>query len=267
MSVQNNFDLLITEACRDYCIRSVNAFLSLDTAGFEITSAERRQFYKILKASEKARRPKMSVGKIIAAACIIVLSVGITACVAIPKVREAIKRAVIERRDKYVAVEFVEEASETEAAEQSADTAPESTSDETELPSSDTAAAPKSTPIAKPTKIEQKAYASYLPQGYTYRVDIDTLFLYVTSYYCDNEIQFSLSQKIITEQLVWADSEEQDISHAYVNGFEAVILCDSSEPNYQIIIWQDMQYEYYLEGYFQTREEMLQIAQAIELQQ
>ncbi len=263
MDTQNNLDILIAAACDEYCKIIAKEFLELDTTGFEITPAQRRRFYRILRASERKHKPRMSVGKIIAAACIIVLSVSITACVAIPKVREAIKRAVIEWRDKYITIEFVEETPESESVESTENATPASIFTETGKQDSNTT---ENTETLKPTKIEKKVYASYLPEGYTYTVDADTKLFYLTSYYNNDEMKFCLTQKIISQQSAWADSEGQTITHCDINGYQAILLENTDDPFLYMLVWQDSQYEYKLEGYFSDTDEILKVAKGIQLQ-
>ncbi len=264
MQENNNFDLLITTACNKYCIDTAKEFLQTDTSGFEITASERRRFHKMLRASERAQKPKTSMGRIIAAACIIVLCASITACVAIPKVREAIKRAVVEWYDKYISIEFVEQPQDSEARSKTENViADQGTATESDVQASESS---ESTEIQKPTKIEQKAYASYLPEGYTYEVDLDTKIFYVTLYYQENELKFSITQKTIVEQLAWADSENHKVTYSNVNEYQAILLEDLNDPSLYMLVWQDMQYEYKIEGYFKDTNEITKIAEGIRLQ-
>ncbi len=274
MNQKVSFDTLLAEVSKEYCKQIAEEFLALDTTGFEITPSARRRFYKMRRelAREKHKKPKMSFTKILLTACIIALSVAISACVAIPEVRDAIKRIVLSWNEEYVEIAFVEEnggESFTEATGSKAVTENGEVSESTTSTSSateDTTSKPQTTPIVKPTSIEKKAYASYLPDGYTSEVDIDTEMFYSISYFYNNEFKFALSQLMITGELTWADSEQHDIKYVSVSGFNAILFKHKSEENLYFIVWQDNEYEYQIEGYFSDEDELIKIAEGIRLQ-
>ncbi len=274
MNMTNEFDILLKDVYGKYCLKLSNELRALDTTGFEITPAERKRFLKMKKAIEKGRCKKsvgrFSLTKLVAAACLIVLSLAITACVAIPEVRNAIKRIVLSWNDDYVAIAFVEENETNPVLDNVAATkendipAVYGDADNAEETPKDSEA-PENTEIVKPTSIEKKAYASYLPGDYTMVVDGDIAAFYSISYYHKNEIKFYLSQNIIKGELKWADYESRRIEYKFVNGFQAILFIDEFEPNLYLLIWQDNEYEYNLEGYFENVDELIKVAEGIKL--
>ncbi len=270
MDTKVSFDELLKEVSDEYCAMWQEEFLAVDTSQFPITPAIRRRFKRMLKAEKKQQCPKPRTvsWKAILAACLILLSACITACVAIPRVRNAIKRVFVEWFDDYVAVGFVEETVGDGAQTTQAPTLPASTPQNQTPPGpQDTPTAPEQqTPVAeKPTAIVKKAYATYLPGEYACEVDVDTTLFYMISYYEQENLQISVSQHTITKQLVWADSEQQNLEYVKVNGFNAIMLEDTSEPDLYSIIWQDNEYEYHMDGYFSSVDELIKVAEGIKV--
>ncbi len=263
---KTNFDILLEAACAECCLFYAKELTEGDNTGFEITAEDRRRFRKILREVKREQRPRMSVGRMIAAACLIALCVSITACVAIPKVRNAIKHAIIEWRDKYITIEFVEQPQESaEQSESTAVTGEQNTPTDSTADTTDTQAL-SDTEAAKPTTIEKKAFATNLPEGYTYKVDADTFGVYMASYYQGDSRKFRITQKVITQQLSWADSENQTVTLGEINGYQAVLLENTKNPSLFMLVWQDMQYEYKIEGYFSSKDELLTVAEGMQLQ-
>ena len=263
MNTYNNFELLLLAASEEYCYQQTQLFLNTDTTDFPITDNHRKQFQRILRKNENKHLTPWKAIKIAAVACLLCLSIAFTACVCIPKIRNAIKEVILEWYDQYVAIGFeAPDPEENINSPEISDQASKKDDTSVDQPSNNTETIPSKPPI----KILRKAYATYLPEDYTIKIDIDNDVYYSISYYKESECIVSLTQNIISEDLHWADSEFQIVHYTTVNNFQAILLEEIEISNYYSIIWQDEEYEYYLEGIFSSMDEIIKIAEGIKLQ-
>ena len=202
MKKYNNFELLLTAAAEECCEQEAAHFLSIDIANFEITRFEEKRIKHMIKKST-GLKTSWKVIKIAVVACLVCLAIGFTACMCIPEIRNAIKEVIIEWHEGYMAIGFEEETL-GDCGEETGETTP-------------------------PKTIENKAYASYLPKSYELEIDMDNPFMYVVSYYYENELAFSLTQTPISDENVW----------------------------------QDRYYEYEITGSFSSMDELINIAEGI----
>ncbi len=230
MKTYNNFDLLLYLAARISCESEVDEILAADISDITVTPREIKRGHKIIRRSKK--RSPFGALKIALVACLVCLSLAFTACMCIPKVRDAVKEAVLEWYEDHIGIRFC---------------APEA-----------------ETPPTPATEITQKAYASYLPNTYVPRVDVDETNTYAISYYLNEEFAFFLNQSLINADH-WADSEETEVQSLVINGNEAVLVHYLTEENYYELIWNDGVYMYSIAGYFKTTDALIKIAEGIKL--
>ncbi len=272
MNKHTNFDILLYLAAEECAISDVEKFLALDDSNVIISSATQRKAKRIIRRSEGKSHPMWSTIKYAAVACLIIMSICFTACICIPKVREAIKEVFVEWYEGYIAIGFTSNEEDdtdppigasnvevngmnigsTEASSEQATTENETQSTE-----------PDVTPPLPPTTIEKKAYATYLPEGYVEEVKYDNLRIYQLVYLNDGILQFILLQKPIDEYLVWADSENQNIQKVYVQDKEAILTIHEARKNTYNLVWQTSEYEYQLSGTFSSIDELIKIAEGI----
>ena len=133
-----------------------------------------------------------------------------------------------------------------------------------EIPSNNsTGDSTKETPIAPPTEILKKAYATYLPGEYTVQIAADTKLYYYVDYSENGTPVFSLTQNIITGEFVWINSETQAAYQTKINGHDAIILEETDIPGCYSIIWRDQEYEYVIMGMFSNIQELIKTAEGI----
>lgn len=234
MNKYNNFELLLSAASEECCNKMADRFLSAETDNI-ITPAERRRFNKINRNFRNKSNNKFTALKVVAVACLICLSLCFIACMCITKVRDAIREAIIEWHDGFAAIEFM---------------------------SDDIQALNNDIPMP-PTKIINKAHASYLPSSLKCEVKMDTYNYYILSYYSDDEFIFSLSQQTIHNDLHWTNSKNQTFQKITVNGYNGMLIEDSNEPDLYSIIWQTDSYRFSLVGKFSSAKEAIKIASGV----
>ncbi len=296
--MSNNFELLLALACQRCAEEDAQEFLNIDTSTITVTEREHRRAMKIIKRAERKPLTPWVVIKYAFVACLLIMSICFTACICIPKIRQAITDAFVEWRNGYIAVGFT---NDTTPMEEETFTNPQETGSDTETTvtteastnvngssnSSGTAGAenseaeasteatepttptpepspePEPSPQTNPTTIEKKAYATYLPSGYTAKTEIDDMFFHMIGFYESEQIKFSLLQSPILEDLSWLDSETQTVSKVFVNNFAAVLTTEKQSNTIRSLVWQAYGYEFTLSGEFSTIDDIINIAQGI----
>ena len=266
MSTYNDFELLLFAAAEKSCERQAQEFLSVDSTGFEISPSQQKRMKKIAKTYGFGIKKKPSYIRLIAAACLIALAISLSACMYVPKIRNAIKAFFVEWYENYIAIgfgekennepkyEFIEPNKDTEESEavDPKDTVYQNSSEETQpLP---------------PSKITKKISLTYLPEAYNMKVDIDNETYYSIMFFEEEEIVFTAVQNIINSELNWTNSEQQNIYKTTVNSYDAILIEDLQNPNVYTIIWQDNEYEYLIAGKFSDIKEITKVAEGIILQ-
>ncbi len=257
----NNFDVLLRMACEQYCDREREKFHGRDVSGFKITPDIRKRFRKMKRASSPQSVKKIKMFRLIVAACLLAISVAITACVAVPEIRDAIKRVILIERGAYVDVVFTDDTQSTEpvAAAAAANAAePQTSSEHTEVP--------EETKAKRPDRILQRAYVTPCPEGCTYEMeDTNAVGSCGVWYYKDGDIYFILSQSTIGRENTMVDSENMTFEYVKVNGDEAVLFEEKDDPAIHMLIWQDDQYEYCIYGNL-NKDEIISMAESVKLQ-
>ena len=262
MSEYNNFELLLFAASEECCNKEAEDFLNIDAKDFSITKQQRKRMKQLMRKYTVTEKRRIPAVKWIAVACILSLSLLFTACVSITEIREAIKGFFLNWYDDFVSVGFGDEKKDKYDYEkiEFGDNVNNSAS------SSESTTASTSEEIPPPpTEIVRKAYATYLPGDYTSVVDFDGGFYYSVSYYEGSDYVFSLTQNIITHELQWANTKSQNIYTANINGFDAIVIENIDMNDIYIIVWQDNEYEYNIEGCFSNIQEIINVAEGVKL--
>ena len=87
---------------------------------------------------------------------------------------------------------------------------------------------------------------------------------YEILYNCENpNLTFNMFQKVITDNNeTWINSEV-DASKVYINGYPGVVI--NNEENHYTLTWQTDEYLFILNGYFQSIDILIKIAESVEL--
>lgn len=267
MSKNNNFEFLLFTAADECSKKQAEEFLNIDDTGFEITERQRKRMKQLVRKCTKKEKSRAYAlkWKWIAAACVLSLSIILTACVSIPEIRDAIKDFFLEWYDDFVSIGFGEKSD----AEQYPDYDKIMPGDQpnTNENSSDNSSgeSTKENNVTPPTEILNKAYATYLPKDCIHTVKVDTKYYYLVNYYYNGNLMFSLTQNIIDNESYWADNDNQTIYKAKVNGYEAIIAEKNGEHKTYFIIWQDNEYKYTITGVFDNIDELIKVAESVKV--
>lgn len=265
MSTYNNFELLMYAAAEKSCDQMADEFLNVDGTGFEITPSQKKRMNRIAKGYISGGKRKTIATKWIAVACIISVFIALTACVSIPKIRNAIKAFFVEWYEDYIAIGFGDNNNSQpkyEFIEPNVDTTEANMTEANNSANKDSA----EESIVYPTTIEKKATLTYLPGKYDMVVDFDDETYYLVSFIYGEDCIFYLSQNIITSELHWTNSESQEIYKTSINSYDAIITNDLSNTSIYIIVWQDNQYEYRIMGEFSSINEIIKVSEGLILQ-
>ncbi len=248
---------MLLSAASELCVEAeAEEFLALDTSNIKINEHKKKKVERMIRGTHTSR---WNVIKIALVACLIVLSLGFTACVSIPELREAIYKAIVEWREGHVGISFDDPSSPTVPS------VPEATAATTSATTEATTVTAPLAPVTPPTTIESKAYPSFLPEECYTVVECDGSGMYVISGYKteDDSWVFSLTQMVIGEELHLGDNENQIISNIQINGCNAVLIENQENPELYGIVWRDGYYDYQLYGCFSSRDVAIEIASGV----
>lgn len=265
MSTYNNFELLMYAAAEKSCDQMADEFMNVDGTGFEITPSQQKRMNRIAKGYISGDKRKTIATKWIAVACIISVVIGLTACVSIPNIRNAIKAFFVEWYEDYIAIGFGEK-DNSEPKYELIEPNTGTTENDTQESISTTDQNLEKDSIVYPTTISKKATLTYLPGAYDMVVDFEDETYYVVGFYDGEEYILCFSQKIITSELKWTNSENQKIYKTTISNYDAVLVEDSNTPNVYTLIWQDNEYEYLITGKFSSNNEIIKVAESLVLQ-
>ncbi len=232
MSNETNFELLLSSAAEEYCLAMNEEILSRPVIR-SISARERRRYRRIRNTG--GHPVCWSPFKIALVIALICLSLCFTACVCITRIRTAIKEIILNWYHEYVAIDF----------------------EPTALADTD--------PVCPPDQILQKAYVADLPEGYTAEVSFESEIIYCVCYYLNGKESFSIAQSAEQKENIWSDINIQSTNEIIIQGNTAFLFKDEGNPDYYTIIWQDGLYTYYLQGYFLTSDDAIQMAERMVL--
>ena len=243
------FDDILSASLFQNVSREAQAFLDMDVSDVKDNPKFKNRILKIVQG-KRVKSTRTPSWRIVLVAALLAISLIFTACMCIPKVREAIWNIIVEWYDEYIDVSFEPE---------------NTTKPDVNNPPSNT-----NTNKTPPSSIEKEAVATYLPEGYYASNSVSqTMFRYV--FYCDREgnRQFRLMQTTIGNsdgENLKVDYEKDTVSTVSINGFEGILVSYSNSPNKYYLAWQDEEYQYWLYGTFESVSELIKIAQGIVVQ-
>ena len=265
MSKYNNFELLMYAAAEKSSDALAEEFLNIDDSEFAITPSQQKRMNKLAKSYILGRNRKTTILKILAVACLLSVAVGLTACVSIPRVRNAIKAFFVEWYEDYVAIGFGDKDNSEPKYELIEPNTGTSETDITESTSSSDQDSEKDT-VVYPTTISKKATLTYLPGEYNMVVDFEDKTYYLVSFMDGTECVFYISQNVINSALHWTNSDSQEVYKTKIHSYDAILVEDTATPNSYTLIWQDNEYEYLIVGIFSNTEELIKVAEGLVLQ-
>lgn len=252
----DQLDAILTLATAKYAQKLTDEFLSAKP-DFELSEQAEQRILRLIR-KDKHRTTRKNAGRIvkyIMVACLIAATLAFTACMAFPRIRQAIWKAIVEWHDDYIAVKFVPsepEASNTSTAEPS-DTVLEDTTD-----------TPDSPIAVPPDSIEEINTPSYMPIGYTTKSSLKKG-VFRLSYYDESDaFVFSYNQMVIDSGSE-GDALEGISTETTLNGLSAIVITYDDDPNVYTLYWQDSQYRYSIYGYFEDYNELIRFATSVEV--
>lgn len=259
----DKLDQVLALYAEQYVKEEAAYFLSLDISGIEYNEEIKRRMLRYAFKRSRYERKRYAV-KVILVACLVAMSVAFTACVSIPKIREAIWGAVIEWYDDYISVKFKEITEQTvettKLTETSEDPSSAEISDGTETSATTEVA------VTPPKTIEQKAYIANLPEGYyTEEATMTSKYCTTNFYDSDHTLCFYLAQSILDFTHNRYDVEDGKVVELEINNHSAILLEDSEEIGTYTLLWTDGKYGYTLYGNFKSLHDLLQIASLVSL--
>ena len=276
----DKLDILICLAAQECIEREANEFMSLEVTEDALTERKIRKIEKKCRQAEKGYT-RFHALKVACVACLVVISLMFTACMSIKEVRTAIWNVIVDYYEDHIAVNFGSEDGKTDIDpsgsknEPTGDTSDnngnqpvvdDGKDDEDNKPV-DEKPTDETPTVEIPTTIEQKAYLSFLPEGYSSEILHQTekqVFIGVNK---DSELKFYFSQSIIVStDTIFVDYEENDIvTELTVNNNHALLVEYADEPGVFVIVWRDNKYEYTLHGNFDSKQQIIRIAEAVKL--
>ncbi len=236
------------------CIEDEAAhFLSLDVSGIEYNETIKRSIMNLGNRPRRERGKHASV-RIILVACLVALSLIFTACMAIPEIRAALWRIVLEPHEDHIAIRFEQETSEatTAAAQTKTSTAAETEPYE---------------PTDTPQTLEQFAYITDLPTGYTILSESSTKSVRIIDYGdASGKLQWRMSQSVIHPDGWALDYGEGDVlTHITVTTYPAILIEYPERDGFYSLTWRDDLYFYNLYGYFSSSDDIARVAESVKL--
>lgn len=210
------------------------------------------------------RRPIWKALRIALVACLVLATLALAACIALPTVREAIWKVVLEWGDESVKINFVpaDDPDDSSAALITTDPATSTTTVTTTEPTDEPDPEPPA--VEPPSSIQEVNIPGYVPAGYTVQSSASRK-VYMVSYY-DTEGNVSFTFKQTTIPLgSEGDSQEGNPANIIVNGLNAVLITYTDNPNLYVLYWQDSQYRYSIYGTFNNQSELLQMATSVQV--
>lgn len=252
----DQIDAIMTLAMAEYSEKITNQFLNAKL-DFELDkNVEQRILRMIRKDKHRTSRQKAwQVFKYIMVAVLIAATVAFTACMALPRIREAIWQAVVEWHDEYVAIKFVPVTTDDSNASVNKPSEPLST---------DTTDKPNDPIIVPPDSIEEVNVPSYMPAGYTAESKL-LEGVYILDYYNENNAFVCSYRQMVINSGSKGDAEEGISTETTINGLSAIIITYNDEPNVYSLYWQDHQYRYSIYGYFEDYNELIRLATSVEV--
>ena len=240
----DKLDSLISASLHINIADEAKAFLSQDISGIHDNPKLRRT---VLRNAEREKpRARISAFRIAVAACLAAALLLLSACMCIPKIRDTVWGSIVEWYDDHIRIHFPQESSaESDAGSGNAVTQA----------------------ATAPTSIKKRAYASYLPDGY-YADPSENSLLFAGTTFCDRDgnLRFKLMQTTLSEEGsndLMVDHRNEPVCEQYINGYRGLMIEYAAAPGLYYLVWQDGAYQYSIYGSFESKAELIRIAEGI----
>lgn len=285
MSASNfdRLDALIALSVKDCIDEEVNNFLKTEVTVTPSTGFTGK-IARLVRKSKATRHPFYKPLRIVAVAVLIALSVMFTACVSIPRVREAVWNAIIEWYDDYISIRFTapESSSESTSESRSGGTSGStqrsisgstsgSTSESTQRSILGNSSGSSSNEIdtdkpavsaTPPKKIETVNAPTYIPYGYMVISYASSMNFRQEYYDADGNFSFYFIQ-VLKGTSHNIDNKDASVSSVIINNEDGILI--TGEGDTMSVIWEDDCYSYVIQGQFTTEEEILKVASSVKV--
>lgn len=240
----DKLDSLISASLHINIADEAKAFLSQDISDIRDDPKLRQT---VLRNAEREKpRAKISAFRIAVAACLAAALLLLSACMCIPKIRDTVWGSIVEWYDDHIRIHFPQE-SGTESDDGSGNAVTQA--------------------ATAPTSIKKRAYASYLPDGYYADPSENSLLFAGTTFYDrDGNLRFKLMQTTLSEEGsndLMVDHGNEPVCEQYINGHRGLMIEYAAAPGLYYLGWQDRSYQYSIYGTFESKDELIKIAEGI----
>lgn len=228
----DRLDALISLGTRSLIDKEAEKFMQL-SEDTKISSKGRRKVERSIKHYQDQEKMQKFIKpvKVAGIACLVGISLTFTACVSIPKVREAMWDAVVEWYDDYIAVRFQK--------------------------NDPSALLPEA-----PDEIEELNIPGYLPDGYSFN-SYKNINYFICEYYNSNdEYEYTFIQGLRDNAILEIDETSQGLVEVDINGITGIMVTDEDMMS---VVWQDGKYSYAVQGVFQSESDILQVCKSVKI--
>ena len=209
-----------------------------------------KKIERLIRARRNSRRGgAIHTFKVLAVACLILLSLAFAACVSIAELRECFWIATVEWGENYLSVYFPK--SEDEIGEDQPPEAQPEEENKSEVIRPNWSLLPALEEINPPT---------YMPNGYTAQDSKETHTYYKLYYDAEGEYKYFFMQKNYPAEFQISNTDVT-VHTVQIHQSEAVLIADKEGT--LLMIWRDEFYCYLLSGEFESQEEIIRIAESV----
>lgn len=224
-----------------------------------------KKILRMIRKDDRHRRygNVRSVFRYVLVACLIAATLALAACMAHPTIREAIWKVFLEWGDESVKISFVPP-NDTDSAHTTQLADPAVTTVDTSASTTEPSDPPEPPTPEPPTSIEEVNMPGYVPEKYAVQSSM-TRKVYKLSYFNTD------GEEVITfRQMTFSSGSEGDATEGIatdviVNGLNAVVFTFEDDPKAYMLYWQDNQYRYSISGSFESYDDLLKMAESVEV--
>ena len=243
-SHSDQLDLLFTLATAD-CVTELNEEFRAAQSNLVVSAPTHRRIWKMIRRENRRTTPSTArtVFKYVLLSILLAATVAFTACMALPRVREAIWKVMLDWQEDHIHINFVP--------------------NEPSKPSANTPTNPPSPSIPQPPEsIEDARFPQYFPEGYTVEVK-GLLHIFAVDYY-DPDGAFMITYHQTTQDMrEEVDNTGATVTELTINGCTGLFISYAEEENVYYLVWQDTQYRYSIYGYFANVDDLFRMANSV----
>ncbi len=226
----DKLDHLIALAAMKCAEEEAQELKDIDTSNVKFDSSYYRKRKQIVNKCK--RRPADRLTKMVAirvaAALMILITLGCVLIGCVPEWRKAIFDAIVQWYDDCFAVRY-----ETPGGQERETDPEKETASETKVE------------IVVPTYIEEIRKPRDLPEGVWEDVLAQNRTTINIDYYLNEDYLFSFSQLLLKPHDNYIDNEDGDVTYAKINGYDATVVEHANKKELNIF-WSDGEYSYHI---------------------